>query len=87
MGAETTATQTELDLIADLSRISADRTNMDTQTDKEAASNHVSPVLRAALPLSVLMVVAIGLACIVNPSELGIVFNPQLKYVRGPPPV
>ena len=47
---------------------------------------------KSAMPIQVLLVVAFGLAYLLNPGgeggvNFGLVFSPQLRYVRGPPPM
>ncbi len=50
-------------------------------------------MLKAAVPLQVALVLLFGIAYILDPTltgefhNFGLVFSPQLRYVRGPPPV
>ena len=45
-------------------------------------------LLKATMPVQVALVVALGLAYLLEPEmgDLGLTLNPQLRYVRGPPP-
>ena len=50
-------------------------------------------LLKKAAPLQLVLVMALGLGYLIDPSNsdslinLGLVFSPQLRYVRGPPPL
>ena len=47
-------------------------------------------ILKVAVPMQLAVLVLLGLAYLIDPDVLasfGIVFSPQLRYVRGPPPV
>lgn len=47
-------------------------------------------IFKVAIPLHLALITLLGLAYLLDPDTLanyGVVFSPQLRYVRGPPPV
>ena len=69
-------------------------TSPDDPDRRPGVSRHwVWRILRAALPFQLALVVLLCAACLLEPScceasnSLNLSLTPQLRYVRGPPPV
>lgn len=65
----------------------------DPDEDPHVPRNWVWRILRAALPFQLAIVALFCAACLLEPhcceasNTLNLSFTPQLRYVRGPPPV
>ncbi|CAG5102268.1 Protein of unknown function [Cotesia congregata] len=65
----------------------------DPDEEPSTSQNWVWRVLKAALPLQLALIALFCAACFLEPhcceasNNVNFIFTPQLRYIRGPPPI